>query len=61
MVNEHYFIACHKPALDEAAARALQALLRSEEFRRTAGALPGYDVAGAGEIISLRRTLPWYK
>lgn len=61
VVNEHYFIACHKPALDEAAARALQALLRSEEFRRTAGALPGYDVAGAGEIISLRRTLPWYK
>jgi putative molybdopterin biosynthesis protein len=61
VLTEHYFIACHKPALDEAPAQALLEVLRGEEFRQAAGELPGYTMADAGEIISLRRTLPWYK
>lgn len=61
LLTEDYFVVCHKPALDEAPTQALLEVLRGEEFRRAAGELPGYAVADAGEIISLRRTLPWYK
>lgn len=61
VLTEQYFIVCHKPALDEAPARALLDVLRGEDFRRRAEELPGYSAADAGEIISLRRTLPWYK
>jgi putative molybdopterin biosynthesis protein len=61
VLSEWYFIACRKAALDSAAVQAVIAVLRSEEFRRLAAATPGYCAASAGEIISLRRTLPWYK
>ena len=61
LADEQYFLVCLKPALDSEPMRALVELLRSAEFRALAGALPGYDVEGAGEIVSLRRTLPWYK
>lgn len=61
VVAEHYFLVCHKPALDGLVVPALLEVLRGPEFRRQAEALPGYSADGAGEIISLRRTLPWYK
>ena len=61
VLSEHYFVVCHKPALEEPAVQALLEVLRGQEFRRAAGELPGYSAADAGEIISLRRTLPWYK
>jgi putative molybdopterin biosynthesis protein len=61
VLTEHYFVVCHKPALDEAPVQALLEVLRGEAFHRLAGELPGYSTANAGEIISLRRTLPWYK
>jgi putative molybdopterin biosynthesis protein len=61
LLTEQYFVVCHKPALEEPAVQALLEVLRGQEFRRAAGELPGYSAADAGEIISLRRTLPWYK
>lgn len=44
--------------------RPLQAILevlRSAEFRSWAATVPGYAADEAGQIISMRRTLPWYK
>jgi len=36
-------------------------VLRSQELRRVAEALPGYSAEGAGQIVSLQRSRPWYK
>jgi putative molybdopterin biosynthesis protein len=61
LIKEQYFLVCRKPALDTPALQALCEVLGSENFRRLAGSLPGYAAEGAGEIVSLRRTLAWYK
>ena len=61
VLREQYFIVCRKEMLDSEIFDALLTVLRSATFRRLADALPGYSSAGAGEVVSLRRTLPWYK
>ncbi|AYH42182.1 substrate-binding domain-containing protein [Azoarcus sp. DN11] len=61
LVREQYFLVCLKEELASPALRAVLDALRSDGFRRLAEAQAGYDAAGAGEIVSLRRTLPWYK
>lgn len=61
LLKEQYFIVCHKSALDTPAVQSVVDVLGSEEFRRLADAVPGYSAAGSGQIVSLRRTLPWYK
>lgn len=61
LVAEQYFIVCRKPRLEGAVMEALMAALASPSFRHQVDGLPGYSSAGSGEIISLRRTLPWYK
>ncbi|AKU10308.1 molybdate-binding protein [Azoarcus sp. CIB] len=61
LVHEQYFLVCLKDGLELPGMRAVLAALRGEGFRRLAEAQPGYDASGAGEIVSLRRTLPWYK
>jgi putative molybdopterin biosynthesis protein len=61
LVHEQYFLVCLKDALETPAMQAVLEMLRSADFRRIADAVPGYDLDAAGEIVSLRRTLPWYK
>jgi len=61
LVTEHYFMVCRKESLDSVALQALIDVLKSDNFRRLVDALPGYSSQDSGEIVSLRRTLPWYK
>ncbi len=61
LVEEQFFLVCHKPALESWEMQAILDVLRSAEFRALAEAVPGYSAVDAGQIISLRRTLPWYK
>jgi len=61
LAREQYFLVCLKDALDTPPLQAVIDVLRSTGFRRAAEARPGYDAAAAGEVVSLRRTLPWYK
>lgn len=61
ILSEHYFVVCRKASLDSIALQALIEVLQSDNFRRLVDAVPGYSSADAGEIVSLRRTLPWYK
>lgn len=61
VVGEEYFVVCRTETLETAEFTVLIAVLRSEEFRLLVAAVPGYGAAGSGEIVSLRRTLPWYK
>ena len=61
MLWEHYFVVCRKQDLDSAPVRALIEALGAPGFRDLVTNVPGYSVTDAGQIISLRRTLPWYK
>lgn len=61
LAHEQYFLVCLKDGLATPALQAVLAALRSPDFRRLAASVPGYDGEAAGEIVSLRRTLPWYK
>ncbi len=61
LVVEDYFLVCEKPTLETRQAKMLIEALASPSWREAAEGLPGYDAQGAGEITSLRRTLPWYR
>jgi putative molybdopterin biosynthesis protein len=61
LLPEWYFLVCRKEGLESRAVMSIVDTLRSAEYRRIAEALAGHQAGTAGEIISLRRTLPWYK
>lgn len=61
LIAEEYFLVCLKQALDSPEIQALIALLGRASFRERVSTIPGYAFSNAGEIMSLRRTLPWYK
>ena len=61
LAHEQYFLVCLKEALESPAMQAVLDTLRGSPFRSIADAQPGYEAEAAGEIVSLRRTLPWYK
>lgn len=61
LLSESFFVVCRKEAFDSESVQAVIAELASERFREAAGALPGYSADEAGQVISLRRNLPWYR
>jgi putative molybdopterin biosynthesis protein len=61
MLWEQYFIVCRKHELESPPVQALIEALQAVEVPESVANVPGYSVAEAGQIISLRRTLPWYK
>ena len=61
LVVEDYFLVCERPTMDTDAARALIDVLASAAWRSALGQLPGYSAGDAGQVVSLRRTLPWYR
>ena len=52
LCEEGYFLACHASLLDTPALRRLLSLLRGDDFRTRVAALAGYDVEGAGTLLS---------
>jgi putative molybdopterin biosynthesis protein len=60
LVEEDYFLVCDKTTLEGPVARALIAALASPAWRAMLAGMPGYDAHRAGEVMSLRRTLPWH-
>ncbi len=61
MLWEHYFVVCRKQELDSPLVQAVIEALEAPDFRELVANVPGYSVSESGQIISLRRTLPWYK
>lgn len=61
LVIEDYFLVCERETLSTPCARSIVSLLASAQWREQVAALPGYSAQDAGEIVSLRRTLPWYR
>ena len=60
LIQEDYYLVCLKSALEQPPVQALLAVLRSERWRALVAGLPGYDPQGSGEVLSLRRQLPWW-
>ncbi len=61
LVQEEYFLVCAADTIDTAPALRLRETLASPAWAQALQALPGYRADGAGEVVSLRRTLPWYR
>jgi putative molybdopterin biosynthesis protein len=60
LAREHYFLVALQPSLAHPHVRALLELLRSEAWQAQLDALPGYAADRSGEVLSLRRVLPWW-
>ena len=63
LVEEDYYLVCLKSALEEPAVQALCKVLQSTAWHKELGQLPGYQLpwpAAAGQVLSLRKTLPWW-
>jgi putative molybdopterin biosynthesis protein len=62
LVTENYHLVCLKSALQEPAIESLQAVLRSTAWHERLQSLGTYavDREKAGEVQSLRQTLPWW-
>ncbi len=60
LARELYFLVTLQHALDQPQVQTLLGLLRSEAWRAQLNALPGYSAEGSGEVLSLRRVLPWW-
>jgi putative molybdopterin biosynthesis protein len=60
IMREQYYFVCLKEAVDEAPISKLRELLRRSEWQGLIKDLPGYDIAGAGNVIPLRQAFPWY-
>lgn len=60
LAQEHYFLVTLQHALAQPQVQTLLGLLRSAEWRDQLNAIPGYEARDCGEVLSLRRVLPWW-
>ena len=60
LLREDYYLVCLKAALEEPPVQALLEVLRSDAWQAQVAALPGYEAGPSGQVLSLRRQLPWW-
>ncbi len=60
LIEEDYFLVCMKDALDHPAVLKLRAALESRAWEQALLALPGYEPARGGQVLSLTQALPWW-
>lgn len=53
LVNEVYYFAARRDALEEPAMRQLLELMRTPAYHKLVNALPGYDARGMGELVEI--------
>jgi molybdate-binding protein len=56
--RERYFLLCHEAALSRPRLQALLQVLRSADYQRGVGELPGYAPWRCGEVETLARAFP---
>jgi molybdate transport repressor ModE-like protein len=59
VATERYLLAIRGDGLERTTVKTLLELVRSEAFQLLVRGLPGYDGAGAGEILTVADVLPW--
>jgi len=60
LAEERYFLVALKPSLEHPHVKALLELLQGPPWQARLAALPGYRADRSGEVLSLRRVLPWW-
>lgn len=60
LVRENYFLVCLKSTLEQPSTLALMEILRSAQWQALLAAMPGYTPTDSGQVLSLRRSLPWW-
>jgi len=60
LLKEDYYLVCLKAALEEPPVQALLQVLRSEAWQEQVAGLPGYEPGPCGQVLSLRKQLPWW-
>lgn len=60
LVKENYHLVCLKSALEQPGISALQALLKTPLWQETIASIPGYAALKSGDVLSLRKVLPWW-
>ena len=59
MVQERYMLACRTESLLQAPIQELIALLKSPEFLKIIGPVPGYSVDDPGAVVTVKEVFPW--
>ena len=60
LVKENYHLVCLKSALEQPGIVALQALLHTTQWQNEIATIPGYKSQQSGEVLSMRKVLPWW-
>jgi molybdate transport repressor ModE-like protein len=61
LAEEDYYLVCLKAALDTPALLSLRQALASPAWATCLQGLPGYRPQQAGQVLSLKRALPWWR
>ena len=61
LAQERYYLACLKSVLDEPGLHRLRELLAAPAWQQQVESLPGYAPDASGQVLSLRRQLPWWQ
>lgn len=60
LADERYHLVCLKSALAQPAIMALLDLLKMPTWQRAMEKIPGYAAMQSGEVLAMRRVLPWW-
>jgi molybdate transport repressor ModE-like protein len=60
LADESYHLVCLKSALAQPGIAALLQLLQSPQWRSQIDHIPGYTAQQSGQVLSMRRVLPWW-
>ena len=60
LAQERYHLVCLKSALTQPGILALLQLLKTPQWRTEIEKIPGYLALQSGEVLSMRRVLPWW-
>lgn len=61
LASERYYLACLKSALEQPELLRLRELLGQATWQARIAQLPGYAPQASGQVLSLRRELPWWQ
>jgi molybdate-binding protein len=60
LAEERYHLVCLKSALAQPGIAALLQLLQTSQWLSQIATIPGYAAQQSGQVLSMRRVLPWW-
>ncbi|MDD2925063.1 substrate-binding domain-containing protein [Rhodoferax sp.] len=60
LVEERYHLVCLKSALEQPGVQHLRQLLQTPHWQAHVGAIAGYAPEQSGQVLSMRKVLPWW-